>query len=1221
MAITVADLKFFQSERMTDNEDGGGQMSGTEIVSGADNQIFDDISDVDRAAGDVSIRKIYAAVTSTDTDKYLDAGIVIFREPEDPAASVLAFSTSDYYDERAALRNRLEQTISRGGRWNGWLWGQHLTGQRALVIWQRPEATLIATGARLELVAKSGSTELHSQFLWITRVIDNLRTIYEVYGDQTLQYAVRELICELAEPLQYDFSGLEPSRGDPAASLATTLLYDTRYNAEAVPLFGVQPLIEAASVSDFSVKVASLYTAVIPTALVETALPDVTPGGDSPALIAGQTGTINFTTTLQTIKPTVALYLGSGAQPGSISISVSGATLTDNNGVMLLSGAEIGTVDYGNGILTWNSACPNYSTSSKSITFTPAARPLRVADTAAQVVTTSNRGYVWVLTLTPIPAPLTLRVAYQVNNVWYVLTEQGGGVIAGVDSSYGSGSLNFSTGTVMITTGAFPDVNSLILYTWGTPINYTARGGDPVDAPVVRGQTAHTGIAPGTVAVEWTVGVTTYTLDDDPAADGNLTGTGGVGFIRYATGEWWVRPTTLPPVNTDFSIDYDYGAPTEETFSHPVRELDGTLLLTLQAIPREHSVEVEWNLLVEDYEAEYSYEAEFIPNASRQFDPIKIVRDDGAGVLTISGGTNGTITYASKTVQFLPDVTVSIPKPLYSKHLIGTETVIYPEGSNVISTYRTLFDGYEYISAGAQYPNDESGLVKVRYREVGGDSSASETATLEQLELDLTKGYGETLVAGSSRFTLGGSTYVDVAGQLYRDTSPATGAGTLCGTLDRSTGRVRINSWTSGGANSVSLQALTTELGGQPVEEVVFRTPTNPLRAGSLQLRYQLLTGTAKSKTVDDTGLLSDSDCTLRVDYPLGIVRARFGLWKVDSELTPEEKLESWYDPDARVTIGGVLKIWKSIPVLADSIIYNAVAQTTLPPDSNLLGINAARLPVDGRALIYNVGRLALVHHTESHSENSLSPTQQVDMGRARLYRVVIDDAGSQRLPASFYTVNRETGIVTMAADLNLTGYSGPYTFAHTVADLARIVSMDINGTLTLNRALSHAYPADDSRISGVLYAGTLQARYTHLFAQSTWTDVWQDTRIGSEPLAQYNDVTYPITVSNRGAYPDRYLIKFTSNSTFQCFGENLGFIANGNINEDFTPVNPLTSTAYSSIDYRGWGGSWATGNCLRFNIVGACYPVDMVRALQPSDPSGLDVDSVEILFIGNVDV
>lgn len=533
------------------------------------------------------------------------------------------------------------------------------------------------------------------------------------------------------------------------------------------------------------------------------------------------------------------------------------------------------------------------------------------------------------------------------------------------------------------------------------------------------------------------------------------------------------------------------------------------------------------------------------------------------------------------------------------------------------TVYKTVFIGFRTVAAQGVFP--ANGTVKVKYRPVGGDSSASETITLSQLVMDLTKGYGETVTGGSIRFTLGNSIYVDIAGKLYRDPGPDTGAGTLCGTIDRSSGRVYITSWTSGGANAVVLQSLVTELAGHPVGEVVFRTPIAPIRAGSFQMRYQLLDGTVKTKTVDGTGLLEDADCTILVDALLGVVRAQFGMWKADSELTSQEKLEVWYDTDALVDIGGVMSIWKPALVYADSIVYNAVSQTVLPPDSALLGINAARLPPDGKGLIFNRGRLVLAHHTATHSENSLSPTQQVDMGRVRLYRVVIEDADGKRLPASFYSVARDTGIVTMASDLNLAGYTGPYAFKHTVADMARCVDMDINGTLTLNKQLSHTYPADESRVSSVLYVGTMQARYTNLFMQSTWTGVWSDNRIGDEPLSQYNDVNYPLVVSNLGAYPDRFLIRFTSNTAFVCFGENLGYLGAGNINENFSPSNLLTGQPYFTIDYRGWGGGWSTGNCLRFNLVGACYPVDLIRAIQPSAPTEVD-DSVELLFVGNVD-
>ena len=107
--------------------------------------------------------------------------------------------------------------------------------------------------------------------------------------------------------------------------------------------------------------------------------------------------------------------------------------------------------------------------------------------------------------------------------------------------------------------------------------------------------------------------------------------------------------------------------------------------------------------------------------------------------------------------------------------------------------------------------------------------------------------------------------------------------------------------------------------------------------------------------------------------------------------------------------------------------------------------------------------------------------------------------------------------------------------------------------------------------------------------------------------------------MSNLGAYKDRILIQFTSSTAFRVVGENLGVIATGNVNEDCAPINQLTGQPYFTLDYRGWGSCWSTGNFVRFNLIGANYPVDLIRAVQPSNPTGLD-DSVELLFIGNVD-
>ena len=1209
MSISIADLGFRQSERMTDTPDGGGQMTARVIAWNSENALFPDVTDQARAVGKFQIAKIFAAITSANTDPYLDAGVLVFDAPDDPAASVLLFSTGSPFDERAALQAELEKTVTRGPRYIGYVYGLHVAGQRALLIWQRVESPLPPVGIRLEIIGKAGTVEQISQFLWITRVLDDVRTLRDAQGE----YLIRVVTCELAEPIAADYTGIEPSRADPNLSSATAILHETRYNAATVPLYGIQPLAEAAALDDYSIKVASLYTPLIPTSFTETALPDVTPGGDSALLVAGNGAAVSFSTNLHCIKPDGALYLGGPLMPGSLTITIAGTTLTDLNGVAYLATTPIGALDYGNGIVRWNAACPDFGSATKTIAFKPAGRPTRVADTAALAVTAENRGYTWVITLTPIPAPGTLRVAYRVNNQWYVLQDQGNGLLKGADSSYGSGNLA-STGTVTLSAGALPDVDSLIIFSWGVPVNYRSLGGSSIDAPVVRFKTAHAGIAPGSVTVSWIDHTgATQTLTDD--GHGLLTGSGGTGDIRYATGEGNVRPATLPPLNTEFTIGYDWGAPYEDTFAHPIREPNGHLALTLSHPNiRPNTVEVEWNLLIEDYDSISLQPIEM--QLFRPVDPIKMVRDDGNGAIPITGGTPGTLNAAAGTLDFLPDVTVQIPMADYTVEQIGTSA----ESGGTAPVYRNTFVGYVYKPAGAFFPYDTSGYVKVRYRVVGGDTHAVETVTLAQLDIDLTKGFAETLVPGSVQFRIGNDRYVDTAGQLYRNPSPDTGAGILSGSLDPMGGVARISKWTPGGANTVELDSLVTDLAGQPLEEVVFRTPVAPLKSGSFQLRFTNLLGQAKSKTVDGTGKLEDVDCLIRVDYPLGVIRIRFGLWKNDADLTPAEKLEPWYSAEARVNFAGVLKIWKPKPVLASSLVYNAVAQVFMPPDSALLGINAARLPPDGQALIFDRGRMVLIHHTASLAQTNLSPTQTIAVGRSRLYRAEIIDNAGQRLEDAQFSVDRIAGTLTMSPTLDLTGHTGPYVIRHTVADLARIVETDINGTLQLNKRISHTFPAGSSRCSGVLPIGTLQARVTNLFAQATWTGVWSDTRIGDTPLAQYDAVAWPVIVSNLGAKPDRYLFQFTSSSAFRCIGEHQGILGIGDIFTDFAPVDRLTGQPIMTIAYQGWGTGWATGNCLRLEIIGANWPVDVIRAIQPSEPTGQQPDSFSLLLIGNVD-
>lgn len=76
MAIETKDLVIYKSERLTDNSDGGGKYSGVVVQDGISNNLFNDVSEMDRTMGDVSMRKVFPAVTTEDTDLLMGATVL-----------------------------------------------------------------------------------------------------------------------------------------------------------------------------------------------------------------------------------------------------------------------------------------------------------------------------------------------------------------------------------------------------------------------------------------------------------------------------------------------------------------------------------------------------------------------------------------------------------------------------------------------------------------------------------------------------------------------------------------------------------------------------------------------------------------------------------------------------------------------------------------------------------------------------------------------------------------------------------------------------------------------------------------------------------------------------------------------------------------------------------------------------------------------------------------
>lgn len=1210
MTILSGDIKLLASQRLTDTPDGGGRVTGHEIVSGEHNSLFPDVSDLDRAYGVVNLRKAFLAVQTDDTDTYYGANTTVLLPPSDPNVGLCLMSTKDHHDTRDAARDVLERYLARGPKWRGFLYDTQLEGQRAIRFFQRVEVRLPEVGETLVLVGNEGNVGEFEQYVRILEVTYQLAK-FQIPG--VPEFTRNVVTCKLADPLRYTFEGEQPTPYDVVTN-AKTALRETVV-ADAANYFATTKLAEDAAFGAMQVKAKTIFTQLVPAARSETPAVDLTAAGELASLVDSGQGLVSFST-VASIAPSRGLFLGSGAKPGSLTITIGAATITDKGGELVVAGSVIGSIDYGRGQLEFNAQCPNYGGASKSVSFWPAARPSRIADTAQIEIKANNRGYAYTITLMPTPAPGTLTVSFMAQGKWYDLKDNGKGELFGADRSYGSGVVNLATGSVMLTLGALPDVDTSILFSWATPVNYTNRSGQAISISKSAWQLPHTGITPKSLILTWGAGLTANDAVGDGRIRGDITGT-----INYAEGIIDLEHITLPALGQEYVAQYQYGEPVTERHIEPGRLSTpgqvGHLSITLDGAGggatnlTPGSVHVKFNALYHKFDVD---DQQLVIETR---DPIITLRDDGQGqLIDASGNVLGAINYSAGTLHFMPDGSAPLPKPTYAWVTVGTRW----EGNNQIAVQRWTMTGIQYHNTAYTFPDGEGGWVDVTYRNNNSAQAQNATLTAQALRIDVTPGFAEAILEGSLRFTLGGSTYVDRQGLLYRNPDPETGAGIQAGTIDYSNGLAVLADWAAGQAAQPALQSLATSFSAQSVDAVTFRTPGAPVAPGSLYLAANTASGRRIEATADGDGYFTTTDMDGRVNYQTGVVWVRFGRLI----LAAGNEGQPWYDennvievqtgPDTRVN-----KIWRPLSVVADTIRFNCVVFSYLPLDADIIGLDPVRLPSDGRVPFIRTGNIVVVHSTrKSAFPLGVSAGQQLSTGRERLAHAHVEDKDGKQLAQALYSVNLDSGMVTLASPLNLTGYAEPLYVVHRIEDMSLVSDVEISGRLRLARPLSHAYDAADTYVSSALIIGDLWARYTGLFDQKSWTNVWSDYLIGDQSTAQYNDTDYPIQVTNRATLQERWAIIFNSSTNFVLVGEHVGQIAVGDVNTDLAPINPNNGQPYFRLDHRGWGAGWSSGNVLRFTTQAAAYPLWVIRTILQS-VAAQETDKFELQLRGNV--
>ncbi len=580
--------------------------------------------------------------------------------------------------------------------------------------------------------------------------------------------------------------------------------------------------------------------------------------------------------------------------------------------------------------------------------------------------------------------------------------------------------------------------------------------------------------------------------------------------------------------------------------------------------------------------------------------------DNGVGGF----GAYGSVNYAGKsvTVRF---VDLNSKSEGYKSDHEKDEAFVSSSGSASGSTSKK---GGEYSDSAVSDEVLAGATVTVTYaKDFNAEVETSASFRPPAVTIDLCPYTSDYIVPGSVQFSWMGHVFTDHDGALFRDRT-ALAPGFVAGQINYSAGTAQVTDYVvDGPADQFTLDSCWTVRQNWTTASIFMRTQASPVKPSGFVMNLSDTKGNAITATGDINGAITGTHLKGTIDYETGVVELQFGDYATDANLTAEQKAEWWYDAEE---VGTVVagKIWKPWPVDPTTLRYNSVTFFYLPLDAELLGIDPVRLPPDGRVAIFRPGVFAVVGHTGKIGPAAVTNGQVLNCARTRLSRVRVLDAGGVVINTG-YSANLEAGTVSFS---DVSTYAQPVTVEHRIEDMAQVSDVQINGTISFSRQLTHDYPMG-SYVSSALIAGNLKARVSALFDQGTWTGTqWSDVLVGEPATATYNDTLAPVEVTNAGATTERWALRFTSNTTFEVIGEHVGVIATGTTGVNCAPINPATGSSYFTLNYLGWGSGWGVGSILRINTEGALFPVWVLRTVQQGPEAGTDY-SFTMLTRGDV--
>lgn len=1188
MTITVDDVKLLKSQRLTDEADGGGRATGEAIVDNEINNLFPDISRLDRTLGRINLRKVFAGVVTQNQDRYLGAHCIVTRKPGDDLVHALMFNTGSQTDEREEARNFIEGYVVPSTAANFDLLGDQFAGQRALTCIQHDSLKQPEVGDVYQLV--SG---FNSQYVRISSVEAVLREFVYDYGNGNwTTFIRRHLTLGISAPLNVKYPGGQPVPGGTSSTnldgAAKARVLSTQV-ADSARYYGISPLAVACTQGDLQLRVQSVYSQLVPSGVKENALVDQVGGARKAYNLAASATARSVSLTFVSVEAGESrTFLSTGAARGSVTLVVSGATYKDDgSGELKLQSGSAGftrvSIDYETGLITAYRASPY--TGSATATYIVGAAATGQTVTGEVEIKLGNRGFAYTLNLADAkPRPATLSVSYMALGRWYELRDSGSGELVGE----GTGSVNFATGAASLTLDAMPDVDTSIIYNYvaSADFNFQTHEG-AIDAPQVKivHELQYTGINPAGVIVKTIHGGVTKTMTSNSA--GEFTSDVATGYINSGAGILTLLFTTTPDVGSSINVEYEQGSTIDQPLTLGA-DAGGMTTGTIPGAPfKPGSILLRWTTKRKGKVPVFNRAGSNASNSSASLEEYETessvdreARDDGAGNWI---GLAGSINYTTGEFSLRTEAEYQ-----YKDYYINYRQSNRPELGNTSTAKREQFTG--------------TLLVRAQEASVGYGSEV-ENVPAPQIEMTLLPNVADAIVPGSLLFQWGTELYIDRDGILYKNIDSKTNAGIAVGSVDYAGRTARLATWPSNSSTPIQRLACLTAAVGFSTTYLFFRTPGSPLRPASMQITAvrtdtaEVITATSDINGVFNSGVIHGS-----IDAQTGIARIAFTTDPLDLTGTSD------------------------VQVISSLIRYNAVVQTSLPMSAKLLGLDPVRLPADGRVPIYRDGDVLVIHHT-GKTPATTTPGATVVLDRQEQAEIYVVDSEEKRLDPAQYTVDREAGTLTWANPVLIQDEAGepltpPLTICDRVEHMTVCTEAQITGAVSINSPVPWDLPPTETFVSSALTWGDMQARLYRWFTQKTWSTGapnWTDNPIGDQTTAQYNSLNYPPVVTNMGSIAGKWALVFTGSTAFQVVEEKLGVIATGSVSSDAAPINPATGTPYFTIRKEGWGTGWASGNAVRFNTDACLGPAWVVRTVLAGKGSVKD-DNFRLQVRGDAD-